>query len=163
MRLLRTKVARPVALPPVKWNNAAMTVTTSEYSCSACKVPHFGEGGTACEACGHIGRTIAVTIQSNVRVQAGFRAQGYESGKSRKKGLFADLRERWQHSTKLGEDIYRVQHIDKRSDRYVEVVRDKQGNVIHHTDEPLSAHQGHGSDKPELRRKRDHDAKKPRK
>lgn len=140
--------------------NAAMTVTTTEYACSACNVPHFGEGGTPCEACGHIGRAIAVTVQSNVGVQTGLRMQGYESGKSRKKGLFADLRERWQHSAKLSEDVHRVQHIDKRADRYTEVVRDKQGNVIHQTDEPLSVHQGCGSDKPELRRKREVEAKK---
>lgn len=138
-----------------------MTASTTEYVCSACKAPHFGEGGTPCELCGHVGRTIEVTVEDNVSVQTGFRVQGYEVGKSRKKGLFADLRERWQHSISLGEDVYRVQHIDKRAEppRYTEVVRDKQGNVIHETDEPLKAHQGRGSDKPELRRMREIEGK----
>lgn len=137
-----------------------MPVTMTEYACSACKVPHSGEGGKPCEACGHIGRTIAITVQENVGIQTSFRAQGYEGGKSRKKGLFTDLRERWQQSIELGEEVHRVQHIDKRADRYTEIVRDKQGKIIHETDEPLSEHKGRGSDKPELRRKRAIEAKK---
>ena len=153
-------VVHRLFLRQLKWENAAMTVTTSEYSCSVCNAPHFGEGGNPCEACGHIGRTIAVTIQESVMIRTGFRAQGYEGGKSRKKGFFAEIRERWQHSTKLGEAVHRVQHIDKRADRYTEVVRDQQGNIIHQTDEPLSAHRGHGSDKPELLRQREIASKK---
>ncbi|WP_234729988.1 hypothetical protein [Acidocella facilis] len=38
--------------------------------------------------------------------------------------------------------------IDRENDRYIETVRDKKtGEIIHHSDEPLTEHWGHGSAK----------------
>ena len=44
--------------------------------------------------------------------------------------------------------VRKEQVINRREDHYREVVTDPEtGEVIHHCDEPLSEHQGHGSDK----------------
>lgn len=57
-----------------------------------------------------------MSIQEDVVVRTGERVQGYGGRKSRKKRLFVDLRERWQHSTKLGEDVHRVQDYRQKSE-----------------------------------------------
>jgi hypothetical protein len=43
---------------------------------------------------------------------------------------------------------------DKPADRYIERVVTEEGEVLKDVDEPLSAHRGHGSDKPELKAER---------
>ena len=44
--------------------------------------------------------------------------------------------------------IQKERLIDRKSDRYKELVKDLEtGEVIHETDEPLSQHTGHGSAK----------------
>lgn len=43
--------------------------------------------------------------------------------------------------------VYRDRTFDRKGDWYVEHVHDGQGNVIHHAEEPLSEHLGHGSDR----------------
>lgn len=49
-------------------------------------------------------------------------------------------------SRRLGRFINKVRRIDRREDRYEESVVDPQNCVeIHHCDEPLSLHRGHGS------------------
>lgn len=37
--------------------------------------------------------------------------------------------------------------IDREKDRYMETIKDKNGNIVHQTDEPLTEHQGRGSAK----------------
>ena len=45
--------------------------------------------------------------------------------------------------------IHKERLIDRKNNRYREVVKDmKTGDVIHEVDEPLSQHTGHGSAKP---------------
>jgi len=49
---------------------------------------------------------------------------------------------------KLGKWMHLERFFDHRGDRYVEKVTDPEtGEIIHHCDEPLSEHRGHGSDK----------------
>lgn len=46
-----------------------------------------------------------------------------------------------------GELVEKIRHIDRENDRYYEKVTDEAGVVLHHVDEPLSEHWGHGSAK----------------
>jgi len=49
------------------------------------------------------------------------------------------------YSRSLGKVVHREQIFDRDNDRYFEKVTDYEtGEVIHHCDEPLSEHQGHG-------------------
>lgn len=51
-------------------------------------------------------------------------------------------------STKLGRWMRRSRVVDRENDRYTETVVDpKTGEMVHHCDEPLSEHRGHGSAK----------------
>jgi hypothetical protein len=56
----------------------------------------------------------------------------------------------------VGDDLHRtsgkwykkIRVIDRENDRYLETVTDPEtGEVVHHCEEPLSEHFGHGSDK----------------
>jgi hypothetical protein len=51
----------------------------------------------------------------------------------------------WELSRRTGEwcEIWRF--VDRESDRYLEVVRNQNGDVIHAVDEPLSQHQRRGA------------------
>lgn len=60
----------------------------------------------------------------------------------------AELKSGASHSQKLGKLVEHERLIDRARDRYLERVTDYEtGQVIHHTDEPLSQHHGHGSAK----------------
>lgn len=49
---------------------------------------------------------------------------------------------------KDGEMINKERLIDKRNDKYKEVVTDPEtGEILHYCEEPLSVHQGHGKQK----------------
>lgn len=51
-------------------------------------------------------------------------------------------------SRQLGKPVDHKRLIDRANDRYCEEVRDyENGAVLHHADEPLSKHTGHGSAK----------------
>jgi hypothetical protein len=47
-----------------------------------------------------------------------------------------------------GDWVEKERVIDRNNNRYTEVVKDKAtGEILHQTEEPLSEHRGHGSDK----------------
>ena len=53
-----------------------------------------------------------------------------------------------EHSRKLQKVVHRGRTIDRDNDRYFEKITDYEtGEIIHHCEEPLSQHQGHGSAK----------------
>lgn len=53
------------------------------------------------------------------------------------------------HSHKLNKPVEHERLIDRANDRYFEKITDYElGEVIHHCEEPLSQHQGHGNAKP---------------
>jgi hypothetical protein len=46
----------------------------------------------------------------------------------------------------VGDIVSKVRRVDREAGTYVETVTDTDGNVIHHQEEPLGDHRGHGSD-----------------
>ena len=51
-------------------------------------------------------------------------------------------------SHRLGKHVLREQVIDRDNNRYFEKVTDyESGEIIHHNEEPLSEHRGHGTEK----------------
>lgn len=75
----------------------------------------------------------------------GLRARGFRAGVSK---WFAELFQGPDFSTRLGRWMNKLRIIDRDKDRYIERIDDPEtGERIHDTDEPLSSHTGHGSDR----------------
>lgn len=101
---------------------------------------------TPCPDCGSFDRHAAVSFDLKIGVGVGMRAVGRAPGR-KKPVLEARAEPTVQKST--GRPVFHERLIDRRQDLYKETVTDNaSGNVIHKTEEPLSAHQGHGSAKP---------------
>ncbi len=103
-----------------------------------------------CAKCGSKSRVYADTLTEEIEIYDGLRAKGLHAGMSRTKGWFIDSLSRWVPQT--NRDNATAHHervLDRDGDRYTEKVtmRDS-GEIIHNTDERLSEHRGHGSDKP---------------
>lgn len=100
-----------------------------------------------CQKCGHKTGHVAVTLPMvGVGVSVGMRAKGTAPGK-KKPVLEARAEPSIRRST--GTPVFHERLIDRTLDIYVEKVTiSETGEVIHHNEEPLSQHQGHGSAKP---------------
>jgi hypothetical protein len=103
------------------------------------------EQRTPCPECGSIKREFKIALEGAVYVHSllGIKAQ---SAKSRKPFLEQRVGDSLQYSTGRWMKIQRV--IDRLKNWYSEIVSDPEtGKVIHHTEEPLTSHQGHGDAK----------------
>ena len=101
-----------------------------------------------CPQCGSIKKIININIAEHLEIHESLKAKGKNVTMPRKKNprvdIFSgdDLRKsdnRWMKKERV---------IDKDKNLYKEIVTDPAtGKVIHHTEEPLSQHSGHGSAK----------------
>ncbi len=102
-----------------------------------------------CPICGSTARHVKVEITSTVNVQAGLRAKGRtgQPGQPGSKPWLTTMSEpSWSYDRKKW--MHREKTEDRRNDRYTETVTDPDtGEIIHHTDEPLTEHRGRGSAK----------------
>jgi hypothetical protein len=62
-------------------------------------------------------------------------------------GWLTEMFQGWQLRKSVGDLVRKLRRIDRPNDHYVEHVETKDGTVLHHCDEPLSSHRGHGSAK----------------
>lgn len=106
--------------------------------------------GQHCEECGSTNQKINLSVTEEVSLQindwmdAKVKDDSFRSGKKIRKRVFAgdDLR------VSKGDYVDKLRVIDKDNDLYIEKITDKEtGEVIHHTEEPLSEHFGHGAAK----------------
>ena len=98
-----------------------------------------------CPACGSKARHFEVVISETVEVheKLGLKARHGKSGKPFLESVSGDDLHR-----KSGKWMSLERVIDRENDKYKEIVTDpKTGEIIHHCEEPLSQHQGHGSAK----------------
>lgn len=97
----------------------------------------------ACPNCGSLLRHITVDIQETIRLCEQLKVQVEEEGENR------PIMEQVQGDDqfrKTGEWMKKIRIIDRKNDQYKEVVTDpKSGQILHHSEEPLSQHQQHGS------------------
>lgn len=102
-----------------------------------------------CPNCGSLGRLVHVGVQAEAKVLSSMKAEGVRAGLSRGKGWFKRVfagQALQRNRDNAVVDVERV--FDRIGDRYTETVTIQEtGEVIHSTDEPLSRHKGHGSDK----------------
>jgi len=104
---------------------------------------------TPCPACGSKARKYSIVLTATTAPLSSLKAEGRRGGLSRKKGWFIrTLTGLVQQRSRGGATAQHDQKFDRDNDRYTETVtmRDT-GEVVHHCDEPLSEHKGHGADR----------------
>lgn len=118
-------------------------------TCSNCGVtlPHDNntENTSACKNCGGTSKTIHLAIEEKVNIREGLGMKAKRPGE--KRPYIEDLSIP-EHNYCLEKVVHRARIIDRDNDRYFEKITDYETDeIIHHCDEPLSQHQGHGSAK----------------
>jgi len=125
-------------------------VTTGPVWCKECggaidESPHIAAADRRACRCGSTARLIEVMMVETVKIRSDL------SLKQKRPGVKKPLSEQ-KHgdsfSVRFKRWMRRSRVIDRQGDRYTEAVVDPEtGDVIHHCDEPLSEHRGHGSAK----------------
>jgi hypothetical protein len=140
-------------IPPfvdyVCWSMArtVVAVTVNCNECDALLAEEFStEPSRPCPVCGSLARRFHVEIAETCQIDDLLGVEGREAGLSRSKGWFIRSYTRLVPQMSRGGTLAYVKRIfDRRADRYVETVTiHETGEIIHHCDEPLSKHQGHG-------------------
>ena len=105
---------------------------------------------TPCRICGSTIRSYAVELTAGVKILTTLKATGLRAGLSRTKGWFIRTFSGQVPQRNRNNAIAQLERtFDRDGDRYIEkVTMCDSGEVIHSTNEPLSEHKGHGSDKP---------------
>ena len=99
----------------------------------------------SCPNCGSNKRNYHVSITDTMVARDGLGIKAKRPGEKRP---FIEDKAMPDFSQSRGKVVLRKQVIDRDNDKYFESVTDyESGEVIHHRDEPLSEHRGHGSAK----------------
>jgi hypothetical protein len=111
-----------------------------------CDPSAAAEDREPCPDCRSTSRhTLLIHVEEIVPVRESVRLEGWTPGE-RKAFMEQLVGDDLQRST--GRRMHKERLIDRRNDRYREVIVDPEtGNEIHRCEEPLSAHRGHGSAK----------------
>ena len=119
--------------------------------CAACKAPintskDTPEKRAACPNCGSTRRCHDISLHlKGATARVGMRLWVKRLGQKR---LHVEVRSGASHCQKLGKLVEHERLIDRANNRYFEKVTDyESGELIHHANEPLSEHHGHGSAK----------------
>lgn len=121
-----------------------MTDTSDSIECIGCG-KQLNESDAVCPDCGDTRRVISVSITEKVTIYEGL---GVKGKRPSQKKPFIEEKAGPSFSHSRQKHVHRVMTIDRDNDRYMEKVTDYQSEeVIHHCDEPLSKHRGHGSAK----------------
>jgi hypothetical protein len=103
------------------------------------------ENRTPCPICGKKGRTFNTFIEEAITLRDGLGVKAKRPGEKRP---FVEDKAMPSFSHRLRKHVLREQVIDSDNDRYFEKVTDyESGEIIHHNEEPLSEHLGHGIEK----------------
>jgi len=99
-----------------------------------------------CPYCGSMSRQYKVRVgQAEITPHSRLDCKGRKGGKGKP---FVKLRVGADWSYKHRRWLRKDRLIDRRDDKYRETVTDPEtGDIVHHREEPLSQHRGHGSDK----------------
>ena len=127
-----------------------MSEAKSSTVCADCNTPvdesaDTAETRAACPKCGSTKRIHYVSITETAVARDGL---GLKAKRLGQKKPYVEAKNGPSHSHKLGKLVEHERVIDRDNDRYSEKVTDYESReIIHHCDEPLSQHYGHGSAK----------------
>lgn len=128
-----------------------MNASLDTFECAACGAEVDGRGDTPeqrlpCGRCGSTRRTYHASISESVVARDGI---GVKAKRARERKPYIEDMAAPDYSRSLEKVVHRERMIDRDNDRYVEKITDyESGEVVHHCEEPLSQHQGHGNAKP---------------
>lgn len=118
--------------------NVCEAVLNESHNCAE-------ESRTPCPKCGSLARKFNVVIEDTVSGLDGIGLKARHPDSSRP---FYESFAKPDESKKTGKLMHKERIIDRDNDRYFEQVKDYDtGEVVHHCDEPLTKHTGHGDDK----------------
>jgi hypothetical protein len=101
-----------------------------------------------CPICGGTARTVHLAIEDRVGLVDSLRGKVKDQTRRSDEKLRRDFFTGAELQRSTGKFVQKDRIIDRDEDRYFEKVIDPtSGEVIHHCDEPLSQHWGHGSAK----------------
>ncbi len=124
-----------------------MTEIVCKITCNKCG-HELQEKERVCPNCGSKKRTMHITAREELHIATSERLKIKDSQLPSNKKLRFDLIQgsvKSEITPNKRAKIKRV--IDKNHDSYYEHVEDYDGTVLHHCEEPLSEHYGHGSAK----------------
>ncbi|MBR3675876.1 MAG: hypothetical protein IKN71_01940 [Alphaproteobacteria bacterium] len=126
-----------------------MTKILSKSTCDDCG-KEFDSTENSCPKCGskNITKHICFTENVPLNIRDRVKAKAKDDTLPSKKKVVFEYRQGFEESqsTESGY-VQKERLIDHINDKYKEVVADEDGKVIHHCEESLSKHQGHGSAK----------------
>lgn len=101
-----------------------------------------------CPECGGTKQTINSSIIEEIKIYDSLRGQAKSCRYTGKQKLRWDCFTGWEINRSLGKMVKKIRIIDKDKNLYKETVTDPDTNtIIHHCEEPLDQHVGHGSAK----------------
>jgi hypothetical protein len=96
-----------------------------------------------CPNCGSLARHFEGTVSATANVRGSLGLKARHSGVSKP---FLESKLGWSFYRKAKQWFSREMLVDRENDKYKELVTNPEtGEVIHHCEEPLSQHRGHGS------------------
>lgn len=134
----------------LKLSVSFMTEIYEITECADCGCSIDGDPGATdvrklCSACGSIRRIYNISIKETLIARNGYVVKTKRP--SQKKPYIEDL-SMPDYSYSRSKHVHRQRIIDRENDHYFEEITDYEtGEVIHHCEEPLSQHQGHGDAK----------------
>lgn len=130
-----------------------MTQIVSDVTCSGCgrKLPSERTSSNktqVCPSCGSANQYVEMTITEEIGLYEQIFGKLKDPNLPSKKKTRVEWLTGSEWSKKLRKIVHKDRLIDRKNDRYKEtVVAPDTKEVIHHCDEPLSQHTGHGSAK----------------
>lgn len=101
------------------------------------------EQRVSCPNCGSLARHFEVTVSETLTVRDAIGLKARHAGVSKP---FLESKSGWSFYRKTKQWFSREMVVDRENDKYKELVTNPEtGEVIHHCEEPLSQHRGHGS------------------
>ncbi len=128
-----------------------MSVSANFIECAYCGAEVDGRGDTSehrvpCDKCGSTKRKYHVSVSTSVILRGGI---GVKAKRVEEKKPYIEDLAVPDYSRSLEKVVHRERVIDRDNNRYFEKITDcESGELIHHSEGPLSQHQGHGNAKP---------------
>jgi len=131
--------------PVSPMNNNAKTTKCADCGAQIASEADALDMSRPCDACGSTKRVYSVSVAETLMVRDGFSLKAKRPGQNRP--YLEDLSmPEYSHSRR--KYVHRQRVIDRDNDQYIETITDyENGEVIHHCEELLSQHQGHGDAK----------------
>jgi hypothetical protein len=105
-----------------------------------------------CKICGSTKKIIKLHVEDNMKIYESFGFKAKNKIKNSKKNPVMDVFQGVEIHKNTGVLVNKERIIDKINNKYYEHVETFDGEILHHCDEKLTDHHGHGSAKIKLKK-----------